>query len=92
MKELAEFCDPAPFGRNHEDVYDETYRKAGKLDNQYFSTNFAPHSSGLVASLKDTLLEGHNANMSLYCELYKRNVYGQCLRPASWSLRAVGLF
>ena len=76
LKALADYCDPATFGRSSKDVYDETYRKAGKLDRQHFSTNLVPHESGLLASLQETLLEGHSKETSMHCELYKLNVYG----------------
>ena len=76
MKNLADYCDPALFGRNHEAVYDESYRKAGKLDNEYFSTHIVPQACGLVDCFEDTLMEGHSTSTSFYCELYKLNVYG----------------
>ncbi|KAJ8453804.1 hypothetical protein ONZ45_g19562 [Pleurotus djamor] len=36
---LTDACEPASFGRNHEDILDETYRKAGKLDVSDFAIN-----------------------------------------------------
>ena len=41
-------CEPATFGLEHRDVLDEGYRKAGKLDNTTFSTDFHPHDCGIV--------------------------------------------
>ncbi|KAF4618645.1 hypothetical protein D9613_009834 [Agrocybe pediades] len=35
-------CQPASFGRDQQDVYDESYRKAGKLDVNHFSMLFNP--------------------------------------------------
>lgn len=75
---LAEACDLATFGRNEEDVYDETYRKAGKLDRKHFAIGFDPESSGLMTTLRTMLLEGHDStSKSIRCELYKLNVYGE---------------
>ena len=76
LKNLADACDPATFGRNEEDVLDETYRKAGKLDKIHFATDFDPNYSGLMANIHDTILEGHSKDTSVLCELYKLNVYG----------------
>lgn len=33
LRRLAEACDPAAFGLDKQNVLDESYRKAGKLDN-----------------------------------------------------------
>ncbi|KAI8992787.1 hypothetical protein BD414DRAFT_535368 [Trametes punicea] len=48
LQRLAETCEPATFGVDQTDVYDETYRKAGKLDRRDFSLNFSPHAAGLL--------------------------------------------
>lgn len=42
---LEEACDPATFGRNQQDVLDETYRTAGKMDIRNFSTNLLPRTT-----------------------------------------------
>ncbi|KAL1744221.1 hypothetical protein HDZ31DRAFT_39161 [Schizophyllum fasciatum] len=67
-------CDRATFGRNQQDVLDETYRKAGKMDTSNFSTNFSPPSS-VLGLVRDELLE--RRNMRLVYSLYKLNVYGK---------------
>jgi hypothetical protein len=36
---LTAACDPATFGRGNEDVYDESYRKAVKMDASNFSSS-----------------------------------------------------
>ncbi|KAF7426377.1 hypothetical protein PC9H_008745 [Pleurotus ostreatus] len=36
---LVKLCEPATFGRNQEDLLDETYRKAGKMDIENFAMN-----------------------------------------------------
>ena len=76
LKALADYCDPATFGRNKEDVYDEAYRKAGKLDNTNFAMNLVPGHCGLIDNIRDLLLEGHDDSTAIRCELYKLNVYG----------------
>lgn len=58
MFELTNMCDPATFGRNQEDVLDESYRKAGKLDSTDFATFFDPVRSGLIEIIRGCLLEG----------------------------------
>ena len=77
LLQLANVCDVATFGINDRDVLDETYRKAGKLDSQYFSAKFDPVATGLLDSLREMLLVGHGNEMSIRAELYKLNVYGQ---------------
>ncbi|KAH9984619.1 hypothetical protein BJV77DRAFT_1071918 [Russula vinacea] len=37
LEKLTQACEPATFGLNQEDVLDETYRKAGKMDPECFS-------------------------------------------------------
>ena len=61
---------------NNESVLDETYRRAGKLDSEYFSAKFDPASSGLIEKLREVLLVGHDEEVTIRAELYKLNVYG----------------
>ncbi|KAF8971147.1 hypothetical protein BDZ97DRAFT_1651431, partial [Flammula alnicola] len=76
LSSLAEACEPASFGRNDEDVLDESYRKAGKMDVKNFATQFSPVSSGIVQNIRESLLQGQNADEEIKVELYKLNVYG----------------
>ncbi|KDQ60430.1 hypothetical protein JAAARDRAFT_125785, partial [Jaapia argillacea MUCL 33604] len=76
LRELAEACDPATFGMNQQDVYDESYRKAGKLDLRHFATHFNPDTAGLAEVIRENLLEGKDDNRPIGLELYKLNVYG----------------
>lgn len=76
LKALSDACDAASFGVNHENVLDEMYRKAGKLDAANFAAKFDPINTDLLDSLRDVLLEGHAANRFIRAELYKLNVYG----------------
>ena len=76
VQHLAESCDIATFGRGLQDVHDESYRKAGKLDRTHFSANFCPELSGLMDVIRHNILEGHRGK-GLRIELYKLNVYGE---------------
>ncbi|KAF5309022.1 hypothetical protein D9619_013601 [Psilocybe cf. subviscida] len=73
---LSDACEPASFGRDHEDVLDEEYRKAGKMDSSNFSAQFSIYTSGILDTVVSSLLkENHQAN-DIRAELYKLNVYG----------------
>ncbi|KAL1705809.1 hypothetical protein EV121DRAFT_202792 [Schizophyllum commune] len=71
---LDEACDCATFGCNQEDVLDETYRKAGKMDRGDFLIDFSPPES-FLGLVRDELLQRHDTR--LVYDLYKLNVYGK---------------
>ncbi|KAF8657101.1 hypothetical protein AX16_002288 [Volvariella volvacea WC 439] len=75
LKSLAKACTPATFGRNNEDVYDETYRKARQMNTDYFSTKFDPFSTGIIDTVKQQLRGDREE--TIRAELYKLNVYGR---------------
>jgi hypothetical protein len=79
LEQLAQACQPATFGRNDEDVMDETYRKAGKMDSELFSTPLVYEYTDVVKIVRDRLLDGTDSLRKLKIELYKLNVYGTCL-------------
>lgn len=79
LKQLSDTCEAATFGRNKEDVLDESYRKAGKLDTAHFMTRIDVERSGLMNAIRYDLLEGHDGRRPIKAELYKLNVYGTCL-------------
>ena len=91
LQALADACEPATFGRNQEDVYDETYRKAFKLDSSNFALKFDPVQLGLVDVIRTEMLEEGKkliverpeAGRGVRAELYKLNVYGATLRLTS---------
>jgi hypothetical protein len=56
-------------------VLDETYRKAGKMDANAFSSKFNLEHSGLLDGIRAHMLEGHDENKTIEAELYKLNVY-----------------
>lgn len=71
-------CTPATFGRGGQDVYDEAYRKATKLDPSEFLTDFCPHEAGIMDIVTQILLpacKGFEDMRGLKAELYKMNVY-----------------
>ena len=77
LKDLSDACQPATFGVNKEDVLDESYRKAGKMDVADFTTNFVVEDLGLMDAIRSKLLDGHESNKAIKVELYKLNVYGE---------------
>jgi hypothetical protein len=79
LEQLAQACDPATFGLNKEDVMDETYRKAGKMDSDCFSTSLVPYDTDLIKIVRDYLLEGTDSTRKIKVELYKLNVYSMCV-------------
>ncbi|KAF9528390.1 hypothetical protein CPB83DRAFT_894426 [Crepidotus variabilis] len=78
LEKLANTCQPATFGINQQDVLDDKYRKAGKLDATDFATQFTPAYLGIVNPIYEHLLKGRvtASTMPIIVELYKLNVYG----------------
>ena len=77
---LVRDCQPATFGRGQQDILDESYRKAGKLDPTQFSTNFCPYETGIIDAvttvlLNETVGENDQVSMGVWAELYKLNVW-----------------
>lgn len=75
FQQLITNCDPASFGLGGKDVFDETYRKAEKLDTDDFCTDFCPYTLGLVNIVNQLLVPSINEKRSVRAELYKLNVY-----------------
>ena len=78
---LAAACSQAKFGRGNQDVHDESYRKALKMDPIDFSVQFNPTLSGLIKTIEENLLQGQIEKNSVRPEIYKLNVYGSLLPP-----------
>jgi len=55
LDHLTAACESATFGHGQEDVYDKTYRKAGKMDASNFSANFGPVDS-LIRAIESQLV------------------------------------
>lgn len=67
---------PASFGFKGQDVIDEKYRKASKLDTNAFSTNFNPYEVGIIDVIGQALLpKDPIQTQGIRAELYKLNVY-----------------
>ncbi|KAG6831031.1 hypothetical protein H0H87_006520 [Tephrocybe sp. NHM501043] len=77
LEALAHACMPATFGRNNEDVLDESYRKAGKLDIDDFSTKLSIECIGLTNRICAQLLDCADDDKTIKAEMYKLNVYGK---------------
>ena len=59
-------------------MYDETYRKAGKMDASSFSAPFDPVSAGLIRTIESQLVPTQaKKEMSIKAEIYKLNLYGE---------------
>jgi hypothetical protein len=76
LEQLAQACEPASFGMDQKDVLDESYRKAGKMDSEYFTPALDPVHSDLLKIIHSNLLEGTRSTKNIKTELYKLNVYG----------------
>ncbi|EPE06419.1 2og-fe oxygenase family protein [Ophiostoma piceae UAMH 11346] len=71
-------CQPASFGRGGEDVFDEEYRKASKLDASAFSSSLCPYALGIVDTVAELLMPSAymaGGSRGVKAELYKLNVY-----------------
>lgn len=69
-------CSPAPFGRGQEEVLDDSYRKAVKLDGDQFSTSFELGSTDLLETIRAALLPDRR-DVVLTAQKDKLNVYTQ---------------
>ncbi|KAJ3507607.1 hypothetical protein NM208_g15937 [Fusarium decemcellulare] len=72
---LLKDCQPATFGVGSQEVLDEEYRKAGKMDKTGFSTSFNPYEHGIVDTINQVLAQGNTNALGVKAELYKLNVY-----------------
>ncbi len=67
---------PANFGRDGEDVFDETYRKALRMDPASFATSFDPYSLGVIDTIAQVLLPSKldsDYRRAVRAELYTLN-------------------
>lgn len=78
LEQLVKDCQPATFGYKGKDIYDETYRKASKLDASAFSSTLNPYELGIIDAIAQVLLPSVKdaSNMrGVRAELYKLNIY-----------------
>jgi len=79
LEQLTQACEPASFGMNQDNVLDESYRKAGKMDSECFSLMLDPVHSDLLEIIRCYFFEGTQSTKNIKAELYKLNVYGMHL-------------
>ncbi|KAI1787739.1 hypothetical protein LXA43DRAFT_1098017 [Ganoderma leucocontextum] len=72
---LEKACEPAPFGRNDQTVFDESYRKAGNMEVDDFMLGFDAERAGLTEVVRSFLFHGTEEEKFVRAELYKLNVY-----------------
>ncbi|KAK5114956.1 hypothetical protein LTR85_009994 [Meristemomyces frigidus] len=78
LQKLLAACVPASFGRGGDEVMDEDYRKAGKLDPSDFATTFCPYRASIIDVVSQLLLpnvKSEKDQRGVRAELYKLNVY-----------------
>lgn len=77
LKKLINDLEPASFGYQGKDVFDETYRKALKMDTDKFATTFNPYECGIIDAIAQALLPStpeSELRRGVRAELYKLNV------------------
>ncbi|KAH8901559.1 hypothetical protein GQ53DRAFT_851435 [Thozetella sp. PMI_491] len=82
LHRLVKSCQPATFGRGSQDVYDESYRRALKMDPTTFYATFDPYALGIIDTVAQMLLPSvidSPTDRAVRAELYKLNV--SILRP-----------
>ncbi|KAK2013035.1 hypothetical protein LZ32DRAFT_604813 [Colletotrichum eremochloae] len=78
LDRLLQHSQPATFGRDGKDVYDESYRKALQMDPTAFCTTFDPYSVGIIDAVAQVLLPSVSDSIThrgVRAELYKLNIY-----------------
>jgi hypothetical protein len=69
-------CQPATFGVGSQEVLDEEYRKAGKMNTEDFCTNFNPYEHGIIDTINQVLVQASVTDargLGVKAELYKLN-------------------
>lgn len=77
LERLIDSTERASFGYKGKDTYDETYRKALKMDTTAFATTFDPYSLGIIDTIAQVLLpsmQESRLHRAVKAELYKLNV------------------
>lgn len=76
LKPLIEQCKPAKFARGQEEILDESYRKASKLDPSEFATSFCPYRTGIIDVIAQMLLPSVTTGFrGVKAELYSLALY-----------------
>jgi hypothetical protein len=77
LGQLNQDCQPASFGYKGENVIDDAYRKATKMDRSNFSLDFCPYELGIVDTIAQVLMPSAGKDIKtkgVKSELYKLNV------------------
>jgi hypothetical protein len=77
LDKLVAACVPASFGYKGEEVLNDAYRKATKLEPSAFSSSFCPYELGIIDTIAQVLLPNTQSNIKTHgvrAELYKLNV------------------
>ncbi|KAK4039660.1 hypothetical protein C8A01DRAFT_16385, partial [Parachaetomium inaequale] len=69
---LLKDSEPATYGVGSKEVFDETYRKAGKMSAARFSTNLNPYEHGVIDAISQALT--HRNHRGIRAELYNLNL------------------
>ncbi|KAL2277142.1 hypothetical protein FJTKL_00157 [Diaporthe vaccinii] len=78
VEKLINDLEPASFGYHGKDVFDETYRKALKMDTNKFASTFNPYECGIMDGIAQVVLPStpeSDLRRGVRAELYKLNVY-----------------
>lgn len=86
VEKLIKDLEPASFGYHGKDVFDETYRKALKMDTDKFASTFNPYECGIIDGIAQVLLPStpeSDHRRGVRAELYKLNVSDPLGRPST---------
>jgi hypothetical protein len=72
----------ATFGIYDQNVLDETYRKAGKMDKEHFASKLEDEVPKILDAVRPVLFTGGEEKTNIRAELYKLNIYGEYPRMA----------
>ena len=75
LEYLASTCDPATFGVKNEDVFDESYRKAGKLDSENFALSLDIRDVRAGKSKKIDIIDAIYYGLLRGNEIWKQGKY-----------------
>ena len=77
--QLVKECESATFGERNKDVFNEEYRKTGKMDTENLCINFTPCEYGVVDMIVQALAYNNDKSRANYrgirAQLYKLNVH-----------------
>ena len=69
FSQILRSCDPEAYGQGEKEVFDETYRKAWKLNASQFSTSFSPYEHSMVVIVTQVLAHCQYSGIRLSCTM-----------------------